>query len=276
MDWLNSEVDLIIADYFIMLTKELSGNPYNKTEHRNSLKQYLNNRTDGSIEFKHQNISAVLIKLGLPFIIGYKPKWNYQRILEDRIINFVSIQKSTIEQTFKDFVDSSVSMNSPKYDFTKLIEPAPERQIILDSGITYERRPIKINYLEKEQKNSLLGEKGEIFVLAYEKWRLINEGKQSLVDKIEWVAEYDNSAGFDILSKNIDGSDRYIEVKTTKLGIYAPIFFSKNEYELAKVKSSDYYLYRLFNFNQTPKMFNVNGNFDSFCTKEPLQYKGIF
>ena len=46
-----------------MLFQDLKGEKYNKKSHREKLKPQLNNRTDSSIEFKHQNISAVLIDL---------------------------------------------------------------------------------------------------------------------------------------------------------------------------------------------------------------------
>ncbi len=69
--WSNIEVELIIADYFQMLSLELKGDSYSKAEHRRSLIPLLTNRSDGSVEFKHQNISAVLINLGQPYIKGY-------------------------------------------------------------------------------------------------------------------------------------------------------------------------------------------------------------
>ncbi len=121
-----------------------------------------------------------------------------------------------------------------------------------------------------------MGSKGELLVLEYEKWRLLSLDKQSLADSIEWISKNDDGAGFDILSKNENGSDRYIEVKTTKLTKDTPIFFSKNEYEFSQDKKKDFHLYRLFNFNETPKMFSVNGSFDDFCSKEAIQFKGRF
>jgi hypothetical protein len=59
-DWSDIEVELIVVDYLSMLQMELAGQPFSKTEHRRKLHPLLNNRSDGSIEFKHQNISAVL------------------------------------------------------------------------------------------------------------------------------------------------------------------------------------------------------------------------
>jgi len=58
----------------------VSGTP--KTEHRRALRQRLSaNRTNSAIEYKHQNISAVMIELGLPYIRGYTPMGNRQEAL---------------------------------------------------------------------------------------------------------------------------------------------------------------------------------------------------
>ena len=75
-DWSDGEIDLIVADYFDMLRLELSGQPFVKL-HRNKALQEMTGRSKGSIEFKHQNISAVLRKLGMPRISGYKPLPNF-------------------------------------------------------------------------------------------------------------------------------------------------------------------------------------------------------
>ena len=42
-------------------------------------------RTPQAVEFKHANISAVMIGLGLPYIRGYKPYGNYQAALKDEV-----------------------------------------------------------------------------------------------------------------------------------------------------------------------------------------------
>jgi hypothetical protein len=258
-----------------MLNDELSGNIYNKTYHRNILIKQLNTRSHSSIEFKHQNISAVLIKLGLPFIKGYMPRYNYQQILEERVIEYLNKQKNILEPKFVQFVEEKVNV-SFNYDFAKIIDVAPAKQLISEPKIKYERRPIKINYLEREQNNLDIGEKGEALVIEFEKWNLIQQGKESLANKIEWISKTDDCAGFDILSKNLNGTDKYIEVKTTKLSKDTPIFFSKNEYEFSKEKVKQYNLYRVFNFSKTPKMFFLTGDFDSFCNKEAIQFKGYF
>ena len=81
MDWSRVEVEAIVADYLQMLTLELAGQSYNKTTHRENLKQELQDRSDSSIEFKHANISAAMLDLGFPPIRGYKPRSNYQALI---------------------------------------------------------------------------------------------------------------------------------------------------------------------------------------------------
>lgn len=274
--WSDIEVELIIADYFSMLRDELSGLVLNKTQHRKKLKSVLQNRSDSSIEYKHQNISAILIKYGLPFIKGYKPMWNYQQILEEKTIEYLSTQKQLIEPILIYFADSKEIVDTPIADFSTVYAAPPEKHVFSEPQTVYQKRPIKINYLEREQNNSLLGTKGEAFIFEYERWRLTSLGEISLADKIQWVAKEDDGAGFDILSKNLDGSDRFIEVKTTKLTKDTPIFFSKNEYDFSQSNKKNYYLYRVFNFTQNPKLFSINGSFDDFCQKEAIQFRGYF
>jgi len=68
--WSRLENEAIVADYLDMLELELRGEPVNKTEHRRRLTPLLNGRSDGSIEFKHANISAALIDLGFTYVDG--------------------------------------------------------------------------------------------------------------------------------------------------------------------------------------------------------------
>ncbi|MDA0219239.1 MAG: hypothetical protein O3B22_06595 [Proteobacteria bacterium] len=74
--WTASEIAVIVADYFAMLRMELAGESYVKS-HRNAALQELTGRSKGSIERKHQNISAVLQELCAPWVAGYKPLGNY-------------------------------------------------------------------------------------------------------------------------------------------------------------------------------------------------------
>jgi hypothetical protein len=216
-DWSQKEVTLIVDDYFSMLQQELSGKKFNKTEHRRALLPRLDNRKEGSIEFKHQNISAVLAELGQPYIAGYKPLGNYQQLLEDQVAEILQKLQAQLEPLFESFAEDAVPLNSfTANDFDSCLEEAPALEPLKVKKIKF--RPVKMNYLEKEQKNRVLGAEGEKFVLDYEKWRLVKAGKKKLADEVQWISkDVGDGTGYDILSKNEDGSNRFIEVKTTKL-----------------------------------------------------------
>lgn len=274
-DWSDIEVSLIVADYFSMLLDELTGIKINKTNHRNALMLLLSGRSDGSVEFKHQNISAVLAEMGLPYINGYKPRYNFQKSkLIGRIDEYI-LSHMGIETLFQKFSDTSPEIVNA-VDFSSWIVRAPE---IKDEQqkIKLTRKPIRINYLQREQDNRSLGEKGEQLVFEYERLMLLNFGRDSLADKVEWVSrDLGDGLGFDILSKNLNGTDKYVEVKTTKLSKETPFYFSSNEYNFSVEHGTDYHLYRVFDFYKTPKMFTLNGQFDAFCRIEPTSYIGKF
>src|SRR5208337_3949560 len=88
-NWQDDELDAIVADYFAMLAADLSGQPYVKAQHSAALMAQIG-RTHRSVEFKHQNISAVLDELGMPWIPGYKPKRNYQNAIFDAIDRYLT------------------------------------------------------------------------------------------------------------------------------------------------------------------------------------------
>jgi len=274
--WSKVEVALIVADYFDMLIKELNRIPYKKADHRRKILPFLHNRSEGSIEFKHQNISAILINLGRPYINGYLPRYNYQNLLEDEVINYL-IYHSEIESNFQQFVEKDIIKPQTRLDFDRINVSPPEIISVTEPKVFYQHKPIKINYLEKEQSNKALGLYGEELVIEYEKWNLIKLGKDNLADKIEWVSkEVGDGAGFDILSKNLNGTDKYIEVKTTRLGKETPFFFSSNELQFSINEASHYSLYRLFNAENDVKLFQKNGALNAICKSVPTMYKGYF
>lgn len=277
--WSDIEVESIVRDYFDMLSKELSSQIYSKTEHRRKLLPFLKNRSEGSIEFKHQNISAVLIKLGQPYIKGYLPRFNIQLLLAESVIRHLE-NHPELEILFKAFSDKQITQNQSSVNFNKWLVEAPlpsEPKLLLsEPELIYKRNPIKTNYLEREQRNTQLGELGEELVLNYEQWFLRNIGKEKLAECIEWVSKEDDTAGFDILSFNSDGTDKYIEVKTTKLGKETPFFFSKGELDFSERNANDYYLFRLFNFNSDTKIFTKQGSLNEICQSEAVSYRGWF
>lgn len=261
--WTEQEVIVAVEDYFNMLKFELTNQPYNKSAHRRKLMPQLDQRSDGSVELKHQNISAVLIEQGMPFISGYKPRSNYQKLLEPIVIQFLNANPELFDLFEQDAISPPTINFAEDEPSLKLVAP-PSREVHGVNQVSekpQQYRVNKINYLEMEAQNQKLGEAGEQLVLKMEKSRLIQLGKDNLADKVEQVSVTEGpSAGFDILSFDSRGKDKYIEVKTTKYGITTPFFITPNEVRFSERHSDKYDLYRLFEFRKSPKFYNVTGN----------------
>ena len=156
-DWSRIECEAIMEDYFDMLFKELSGTIYNKSEHRHALQAKLDSRSDGSIEYKHQNITAILIKAGHTYIKGYKPAWNYQRLLEDVVLDRIAQRSKDIRNAEDSFLARDVPSPAVIDWKTLFVEP-PERTT--EPHQINEPRMFKpgfTDYAEREARNRKLG-----------------------------------------------------------------------------------------------------------------------
>src|SRR5256885_7997793 len=93
--WADWEVDAIVANYFNMLAYEIAGRAYNKSERRRAL-QSLIGRDPGSVERKHQNISAVLQRLGLRPILGYNALPHFQNSLIEAVERYLTLMGAPV------------------------------------------------------------------------------------------------------------------------------------------------------------------------------------
>lgn len=274
-DWSREEVAATVADYFTMLGYELRGEPYNKREHNRRLQPMLNNRSQGAVEFKHQNISAVLIELGFPYLEGYKPRGNYQELLKAEVEHRLEGDAALAEAAGR-LVTAPHPPVLAIVPLGDVLVPAPVR----NTDGTYERRVpsatvlTKINYLEREAQNSSLGLAGELFALGIEHRRLWDAGQHRLAERIEHVSNTQGDGlGFDIRSFEVDGRESLIEVKTTSFGQMTPFFASAKEVRVSEERSESYKLYRVFKFRQTPRLFILPGSLRESCVLDPVQFR---
>ncbi len=104
----------------------------------------------------------------------------------------------------------------------------------------------KVDHEKQARSWRRIGDRGEALVLAKEIARLTQAGRPELALRIKHVSQEDDSAGYDILSFDEDGTERPIEVKATSGGNLARGFYiSSNEVEKAKALSN-WHLYIVF------------------------------
>jgi len=277
-DWSIQEVQATVDDYLTMLAAELASVPYNKTAHRRDLQKRLNGRSEASIEFKHANISAALVEAGFPYISGYKPRSNYQRLIAEVVAERLAQDKSILELAASD-ADRPIVVPEVDDILAILTKPPESTGSTKPSRVAKPRHSgahLATNYLERESRNRSLGAAGETFILNYEKARLISLGKEQLASRIEHTAKVKgDSEGFDILSFEGSGQERLIEVKTTKYGAETPFYVSRNEVAVSKREAERYQVYRLFDFRQSPLLYTLPGAIDVTCRLSPTTYLAV-
>ena len=278
-DWSEQEVQRTVTEYFNMLRSELLGQSYSKTDHRRRLLPLLDGRSESSIEFKHTNVSAVLVHMGLPYIDGYKPRGNYQALLAEHVEAFLEQHTDFFDQLAEAEVISPQAMPTvPDGAVQDFFERPPDRtRAPCEAKQPWvKRQGRRTDFPRRDAENRKLGRLGEEFALDLEQRRLREQGRDDLAEKVEWISETrGDGIGFDILSfDEKDDSERLVEVKTTGLGKYFPFYVSSNEVRCSEACPDQYHLYRLFQFSKSPRVYVLRGALSEACRLQPEQRSG--
>ena len=276
-DWTESEVHATVADYFEMLRLEADGAAFNKSGHNEILRKQLKGRSKASVELKHQNISAVLAGMGLPFIQGYKPRGNSQLLLRKAVQDYLLRYSGDVSK----IVDVLEEVKTPaQRSYSAALVESPimaERQKLVAPTRLRERLPRKLDYAAQDEANRKLGRLGEDWVIGYEQHRLKEMGHPELFQKLEWISDTQgDGAGYDILSFDSDVLHRYIEVKATNRDIASSFIVSQNELEFSAEAGDQFYLYRVFQLSSEPRLFILRGDLSSQLYLKPLDYRASF
>lgn len=274
-DWSESEVEATVRDYFEMLHAEAAGFPFNKSEHNQALRRLLSGRSRSSVELKHQNISAVLDALGLPYINGYKPRGNTQLLLRKSVQAYV-LKNQQLVGSIVDALEE-VKLPSEKSYLAALVE-APTREELVRGPVSAKQRlPRKFDYAARDEANRKLGRSGEQWVIEFEQQRLADMGSPELFQRLDWVSDTQgDGAGFDILSFDDETHHRFIEVKTTNSSLASSFLVSHNELEFSKEVGEQFYLYRVFQFRDGPRLFTLNGDLSQHVHLKPMDFRASF
>jgi hypothetical protein len=270
-DWSDTENDLIVADYFAMLKADLARQPYNKAEHRRRLRTALKDRSDGSVEFKHQNISAVLKGLCEAWITGYKPAFNFQSTLEAAVARGLDRNREWLERSAVESELQEEGQLWPSAPPTLSNQPPPQE---LEQMLRIART---FDVAGRDARNRALGRAGGERVLHHERAVLRAFGREDLAGNVRWVSEEDgDGAGYDIASFTPEGQARLIEVKTTNGWERTPFHISRNELAVAMERQSEWCLFRLWNFAREPKAFELRPPLEAHVTLTATTFQAGF
>lgn len=157
-NWADEQNAAIVADYFAMLADDIAGRPYSKAEHNRKLQEVIG-RPRGSIEYKHQNISAVLKGLGEDWIPGYKPAFNFQASLVDAVVRWLDRHPDWLAR-----VETGSSSSALREEAILWIGPPPTHSNAPPPDELEQMTAIARKYevAERDARNRALGRAGEV------------------------------------------------------------------------------------------------------------------
>ena len=135
-----------------------------------------------------------------------------------------------------------------------------------------------VDYVEQQTISQKIGDAGEKIVLQNEIVKLTKLGlPEVLISKVRRVLLESDEYGFDILSFDDNGNERYLEVKTTKVD--KPDFsfiLTQNEFEHAKELGDQYCIVIVYGILNNPRIWYMGNPFIEEPYKvriKPTQYR---
>lgn len=117
--------------------------------------------------------------------------------------------------------------------------------------------PEEFNELQRQMVEN--GRLGEEFVINFERRRLASGGHPELAARVRWMSQESVCEGYDVLSFEIDGTPRHIEVKAT-IGDSNSFDMSANEWDTCCRVGNSYYIYRVTRIRSTHPVIRIVRN----------------
>lgn len=272
--WTKPELQSLVGAYFQILNENLLDPAKIDLSPMDRFLERYPNRSKKTLDFGFCQISSVLACHNMPYLLGFDPVARFSNLLEHFVITEIE-NHPELDNRFLNFCIWSPNQ-ATKVIPGELLATCPDpSNPAIDSESAFQFS--KPNYLEIEQKITVLKNAGEDIVIAFEKWRLHLEGKGKLADQVVAVRNTGTQdMGYDVLSKNVDGTNRYISVKTTKLGKYTPFVYSNQERNRSIKHGENYHTYRVFDLAAEPRMFIAEGNLDGHANVKPVMFQANF
>jgi len=248
--------------------------------------------------FKYELLKKIVLLVDYPYqpsrgdfenILQYLTLCNIlkEEILKDN--ELLELHKTRL--TDKDFFDSSFNIltqdiiyaaarHIDKFKQGGTQESALKRLINVSQPVSPKSEKVILkgsftNYIENEKENKRIGDLGELLVLQHEQEKLKELGIRKEPEH-KSKSEGDG-LGYDILSYNEQGKEIFIEVKTTVRNYDAAFFITRNELVRSKQDSDKFFLYRLYDFDDTnnkAKYYKRQGDLSELCVN-PVLYRAV-
>ena len=226
------------------------------------------------------SMDVIFERFGIP-----KAPGTWSKLAEDR--------KATIGQIAGDYgcleledkepdvcdsvVDDDEALVLPEnMDFANALVGIPPRRVhrTRSGGETSTSKESTVNHVKRASVTKRIGDLGEEFAIRYERWRL--REYPELRKQIDQVSKRDDSAGYDILSFEEDGSPRYVEVKSTVGSLTTPFYISAHELDTAEANEDGYVILRVFDLKGAPKCCEIRFPLEGSVDLSPITFIATF
>jgi hypothetical protein len=270
-DWTGVEIDVAVGAYLDLLGEELAGRQPVKADVVRRLTASLPARSRGAIEYKFENVSAVLDEAGLPWVEGYKPARNYQQVLRRAVLEAMGggliENRSPIAEAQQRVTEPSAKLRTGGVRVGPPTAGAGQRRTSSRAVTT------GVGGALQDAANKRLGSAGERWVVELERAELTWSGRADLAKRVEWVARTTGDGlGYDVRSFDVDGAEVAIEVKTTNLGPTTPFYLTRRELETSRELGTAFRLYRVFAFSTDPHLYELIGDLEDRAELTPVQW----
>jgi|TARA_B110000908_G_C10259385_1_gene458026 hypothetical protein len=227
------------------------------------------------------NNQSILAKIRF----GHPPNKREARFWIYGLNNYTKAEESILMTKLEDKL-VIIPLNQEIVNLNNLKEISRSANLNLDTkrNLKKQKRSKKYKSFKKDHinqalLNTRLGLEGELFVVFLERQNLINLEREDLAILVEHKSVTDGDGlGYDILSFDSDGNEKYIEVKSTKGKCNTRFFISPNEIDFSLENENNYYLYRVYEFNESKKSGKikvVKGNISNNIELEPNSFSGV-
>lgn len=195
--------------------------------------------------------------------------YNWETLINETI-NFINKYEDLYDEIVESVRAGNIKISKLNNRLVKRDTPENGYDLIPNRRFSFEGHETDWN--EKQKSYNDIGELGENLVIEFEKNILQKNKKLNLVDEVKKVKD---GNGYDIISRKLDGSVKYIEVKTTTGNSDTPFQVTLNEVAFSELNSDSYYLYRVYNLDRNKKFaefHEFSGNIKEHFLLEGIQF----
>jgi len=263
-----------VRDYFTLLQAELRGRRWWLSGKAGAFRSQFVNQHNQRSEMWYGQISAILIGHGLPYLTRARPRSITHPTLLELVRTYLYNHPDVLTLMERDVFRRVDRVPAVQNHEALIAQPPSGDEIPEVSDEDRAKLLAGVDFLAREQRNQSLASAGQKFVLEFEAARLRANGRDSYADGIEHVTADDGDGpGYAIHSYGLDGSDRFIEVKTTRYGRETPFYVSAHEVEISRRHGDRFWVYRVFAFREQPGLYMLQGALDDSVYLGPTEYR---